>query len=241
MNKKVVLAYSGGLDTSIILHWLANKGYEVVAFVGSTGSGKSTLLSLIPRFYDVTYGSIRIDGVDIRDVTLQSLRRQIGLVSQDVLLFHDTIANNIGFGTLDFDLKGIKRAATMAYAHKFILDQPEGYETVVGDRGTLLSGGQKQRIALARALMANPSILLLDEAASALDSESEQMIQKTIESLRGKITILAVAHRLSTIKGADIIFVLEEGRIVESGNMDELLQKGGRFRQLYNIQFESFA
>jgi len=179
--------------------------------------------------------------VDIRDVTLQSLRRQIGLVSQDVLLFHDTIANNIGFGTLDFDLKGIKRAATMAYAHKFILDQPEGYETVVGDRGTLLSGGQKQRIALARALMANPSILLLDEAASALDSESEQMIQKTIESLRGKITILAVAHRLSTIKGADIIFVLEEGRIVESGNMDELLQKGGRFRQLYNIQFESFA
>ena len=214
---------------------------EMAAFVGSTGSGKSTLLSLIPRFYDVTSGSIRIDGVDIRDVTLQSLRRQIGLVSQDVLLFHDTIANNIGFGTFDFDMKDIEKAAKMAYAHGFILDQPKGYETIVGDRGTLLSGGQKQRIALARALMVNPSILLLDEAASALDSESERMIQETIESLKGKITILVVAHRLSTIKGADIIFVLEEGRIVESGNMDELLQKGGRFRQLYNIQFESFA
>jgi subfamily B ATP-binding cassette protein MsbA len=215
------------------------KSGEMVAFVGSTGAGKSTLLDLIPRFYDVTKGSITIDGVDIRDSTLVSLRRQMGFVNQDTILFHDTIANNIRYGQREKGKEEVFSAARAAHAHDFIMAQPKGYETVVGDQGVLLSGGQKQRIAIARALLVDPAILILDEAASALDSESERLIQEAIEKLQGGPTILVVAHRLSTVIKADHIHVLEEGRIVESGTCKELLAKNGRFRRLYDLQFKN--
>lgn len=210
---------------------------EMVAFVGSTGAGKSTLLDLVPRFYDVTGGCITIDGMDIRDVTLESLRRQIGIVSQDTLLFHDTIEYNICYGNPKIGFEAMVGAAKAAHAHHFILEQPNGYHTIVGDQGSLLSGGQRQRIAIARAMLVNPAILILDEAASALDAESERLVQESIEELQGSLTILIVAHRLSTIVRADHIFVLEEGGIVESGTREELLALNGRFRQLYDMQF----
>ncbi len=210
---------------------------EMAAFVGSTGAGKSTLMDLIPRFYDVTSGRIRIDGIDIRDVTLSSLRRQIGIVGQDVILFHDTIANNIRYGAPDKGMDEIVAAAKAAHAHEFIMAQPKGYQTLVGDQGILLSGGQKQRLSIARAILVNPSILMLDEAASALDAESERLVQAAIERLQGGPTILVVAHRLSAVMTADRIFVLEDGRIVESGTRDELLGRAGRFRQLYDMQY----
>lgn len=210
---------------------------EMVAFVGSTGGGKSTLLDLIPRFYDVTGGSITIDGVDIRHMKLMSLRRRIGIVSQDILLFHDTIAKNIAYGSVENSREKIMESAKSAHAHEFIMAQANGYESLVGDRGTLLSGGQKQRIAIARAMMADPTILILDEAASALDAESERLIQETIRRLKGGRTILIVAHRLSTVREADRIFVIEKGRILESGTQDELMSLNGRFRQLHDMQF----
>jgi len=210
---------------------------EMVAFVGSTGAGKSTLLDLIPRFYDVTGGAIKIDGTDIRDVTLWSLRRQIGIVSQEVLLFHDTIGNNIRYGNPEASMEEVMRAAMRANAHEFILAQPKGYDTVVGDQGTMLSGGQRQRIAIARALLTDPAILILDEAASALDAESESLVQETIEALHGTRTILVVAHRLSTILKADRIYVLEGGQIIESGSLEQLLALNGRFRRLHDLQF----
>ncbi len=214
---------------------------EMVAFVGSTGSGKSTLLELIPRFYDVTSGSIIIDGYDIRDVTLESLRRQIGIVSQDIVLFHDTIENNIKYGAPEKGMKEVRKVAELAYAHKFIIEQPNSYKTIIGDKGDRLSGGQKQRIAISRALFINPSILILDEAASALDPESEQFIQKTIESLIGKCTIIVAAHRLNTVTKANRIYVLEDGRIVESGTWKELMAKKGRFQFLYELQFNNHS
>ena len=210
---------------------------EFAAFVGSTGAGKSTLLDLIPRFYDVTGGSISIDGIDIRDITLESLRQQIGIVSQEVLLFHDTIANNISCGCPGKSREEIIKAAKAAHANGFIMAQPDGYQTVVGDRGTLLSGGQRQRIAIARAILTDPSILILDEAASALDAESERLVQEAVEKLMGGRTILAAAHRLSTIRKADRVYVLEGGEIVESGTREELMALNGRFRQLYDMQF----
>jgi subfamily B ATP-binding cassette protein MsbA len=214
------------------------KAGEMVAFVGSTGSGKSTLLDLIPRFQDVTDGAVLIDGMDVRDVTLGSLRRQIGIVNQDVLLFHDTISSNISYGNPDAGQDAIISAARAAHAHDFIMEQTGGYDTLVRDRGGSLSGGQKQRIAIARALITNPSILILDEAASALDTESEALVQKAIDRLHGQMTILVVAHRLSTIRKADRIFVLEHGEIVESGTREELLSKNGRFKRLYEMQFQ---
>ncbi len=214
---------------------------EMVAFVGSTGSGKSTLLELIPRFYDVTSGSIIIDGYDIRDVTLESLRKQIGIVNQDIILFHDTIENNIKYGAPEKSIKDVIEVARAAHAHDFIIKQPASYKTVIGDKGDRLSGGQKQRIAISRALLINPSILILDEAASALDAESEQFIQKTIDSLIGKCTILVAAHRLNTIAKANRIYVLEDGRIVESGTWEELISRGGRFQFLYELQFKNHS
>ena len=210
---------------------------EMVAFVGSTGSGKSTLLDLVPRFYDVTSGSVTIDGFDVRQVTLDSLRRQISIVSQEVLLFHDTIANNIRYARPEAGMEEVIDAAKSAHAHDFILAQSGRYDSVVGDRGTLLSGGQRQRIAIARAILADPSILILDEAASALDAESEQYVQEAIEKLRRGRTILVSAHRLSTIRDADRIYVLEGGKIIETGTKDDLIALEGRFRQLYDIQF----
>jgi ABC-type multidrug transport system fused ATPase/permease subunit len=235
--RNVTFYYQSGTPVLKNISFHVKRG-EMVAFVGSTGAGKSSLLDLIPRFYDVTDGAILIDGIDIRDVTIDSLRRQIGIVNQEVILFYDTIANNISLGSLAFNTESISKAAKTAYAHEFITKQPKGYETIVGDRGTLLSGGQKQRIAIARAILTNPSILLLDEIASALDAESERYIQDAIEALRKEITIFVVAHRLSTVRKADMIFVLEEGRIVESGSHNDLMDLNGRFRQLYDMQFQ---
>jgi subfamily B ATP-binding cassette protein MsbA len=235
--RNVTFYYQSGIPILKNISFRIKRG-EIAAFVGSTGAGKSSLLDLIPRFYDVTDGAILIDGVDIRDVTLDSLRRQIGIVNQEVLLFHDTIANNISLGSSAFNMDSIYKAAKTAYAHDFITKQPKGYETMVGDRGTLLSGGQKQRIAIARAILSHPSILLLDEVASALDAESERYIQDAIEALRKEITIFVVAHRLSTIRNADRIFVLEGGQIIESGSHKDLMELNGRFRQLHNMQFQ---
>jgi len=210
---------------------------EMVAFVGSTGAGKSTLLDLIPRFYDVTEGSITIDGNDVRNVTLESLRKQIGIVNQETLLFNQTIQYNISYGSPQKSREEIIEAANAANADDFIMAQPQGYQTIVGDQGSLLSGGQRQRIAIARAILIDPAILMLDEAASALDAESERLVQAAIERLKGTRTILIVAHRLSTIMRADRIFVLEAGRIVETGTLEELLSLNGRFKQLHDMQF----
>ena len=211
---------------------------EMVAFVGSTGAGKSTLLDLIPRFYDVTGGAIFIDGNDVRDVTLKSLRKRIGIVNQEILLFNETISYNISYGNPEKSSIEIEAAAKEAYAHDFIMAQSKGYDTTVGDMGSLLSGGQRQRIAIARAILVEPAILMLDEAASALDAESEGHVQKAIEGLKGTRTVLIVAHRLSTIRKADRIFVLEAGRIIESGTLSGLLQLNGRFKQLHDMQFK---
>lgn len=235
--KDVFFSYEPGIPVLRGVSFNVSAG-EMVAFVGSTGAGKSTILDLVPRFYDVESGCITIDGIDVRDVTLESLRRQIGMVSQEVLLFHDTIANNLSYGYSGEGHEEIIRAARAAHAHEFIMAQSGGYESIVGDRGTLLSGGQRQRIAIARAILSDPSILILDEAASALDAESERFIQQAIAGLRGGRTILVVAHRLSTIMEADRIFVLEKGEIVESGTRRELMEIGGRFRQLYDLQFK---
>ncbi|MBN2126221.1 MAG: ABC transporter ATP-binding protein [Deltaproteobacteria bacterium] len=215
------------------------KAGEMAAFVGSTGAGKSTLMDLISRFYDVNRGSVTIDDVDVRDATLESLRRQIAIVSQEVLLFHDSIANNIRYGLPGRGMEEVIEAAKAAYAHEFIMAQREGYDAIVGDRGTLLSGGQRQRIAIARAILTDPAILILDEAASALDAESEGLVQEAIEKMRGKRTVLVVAHRLSTIRKADRIFVMEKGIIVESGTRQELMLIEGRFRQLHEMQFRT--
>jgi subfamily B ATP-binding cassette protein MsbA len=235
---RVDFAYEPGIPVLQEISFKANAG-EMIAFVGSTGAGKSTLLDLIPRFYDVTQGSIAIDGIDIRDMTIESLRRQISMVNQDILLFHDTIANNIRYGNPRRSMEEVIEAASLAHAHDFITAQPAGYESVVGDRGLLLSGGQRQRIALARAILAGPSILILDEAASALDAESEKLVEASIDTLRGEMTIFVAAHRLSTIRKADRIYVLEGGRIVESGSQEDLMALNGRFRQFHDIQFKA--
>ncbi len=234
--KDVSFSYRPGTPVLRDISFRVEAG-EMLAFVGSTGAGKSTLLDLIPRFYDVTGGSITIDGTSIRDVTLKSLREQIGIVSQEVLLFHDTIANNINYGNTGKSMEEIIVAARAAHAHDFIMAQPAGYKSIVGDRGTLLSGGQRQRIAIARAILADPAILILDEAASALDAESERLVQEAIEELRVGRTILVVAHRLSTVRKSNRIYVLEKGRIVESGSREALMARNGRFRQLYDMQF----
>jgi len=210
---------------------------EFVALVGPSGAGKSTLMNLIPRFYDVLEGGIEIDGVDIRRATLDSLRRQIGFVTQEPILFHDTVANNIAFGEKEATPEQIEIAARTAHAHEFIKDLPNGYDTVVGDRGVMMSGGQRQRIALARAIIRNPAILLLDEATSSLDTESERLIQDAMDKFVKGRTTLVIAHRLSTILHADRILVMEAGRVVESGSHQELLARGGLYRRLYEMQF----
>ena len=236
--KEVSFCYEPGVPVLQDISFRVNAG-EMVAFVGSTGAGKSTLLELVCRFYDVTGGSVTIDGVDVREVTLDSLRKQVSTVSQEILLFHDTIANNIKYADPDKSMEEVIEAAKAAHAHDFVMAQPAGYESVVGDRGTRLSGGQRQRIAIARAILANPAILILDEAASALDAESERYIQQAIERLRTGRTILVAAHRLSTIREADHIYVLEGGRILESGTREDLMALNGRFRQLHDIQFRA--
>jgi subfamily B ATP-binding cassette protein MsbA len=210
---------------------------KTYALVGASGAGKSTILSLILRLYDPISGAVKIDGQDLRSVTQKSLREQMGLVTQETFLFHDTIFNNIQFGRLDATAEQIYEAAKAAYAHDFIMAQPKGYQTVIGDKGCLLSGGQQQRLAIARAVLKNAPILLLDEATSSLDSESEQQIQKALAKLATGRTVIAIAHRLSTILSADQIIVMDGGHIKEIGTHAELLEKSGYYRRLYDHQF----
>ena len=214
---------------------------QKVALVGASGAGKSTILSLLLRFYDPQQGRVMIDGHDLRDLTLDSLRDQIGIVTQESFLFHDSIYENIRFGRLDATKEDIEEAARLAFAHDFILAQPHGYETVVGDKGCLLSGGQQQRLAIARALLKSAPILLLDEATSALDSESEKMIQSALERLSQGRTVIAIAHRLSTVLGSDMIVVMDQGRIVATGTHAELLNSCALYTNLYQLQFTHAA
>jgi ATP-binding cassette, subfamily B, bacterial MsbA len=220
--------------SNVTLHLEPGKTH---ALVGASGAGKSTILSLILRLYDPTSGAVRIDGRDLRSVTQKSLREQIGLVTQETFLFHDTIFNNIQFGRLDATPEEVREAARAAYAHDFIMAQPKDYETVIGDKGCLLSGGQQQRLAIARAVLKNAPILLLDEATSSLDSESEQQIQKALAELAAGRTVIAIAHRLSTVLSADQIIVMDGGCIKEIGTHAELLEKSGYYRRLYDHQF----
>ncbi len=214
---------------------------EVVAFVGSSGSGKTSLVSLVPRFYDPTEGAVLMDGRDLRDGTLQSLRAQIGIVSQDTVLFDDSVKNNIAYGRPGASDADIEAAARAAYAHDFIQRLPLGYETMIGEDGVKLSGGERQRLAIARAILRDPPIVILDEATSALDSESERIVQMAISNVMKNRTTLIIAHRLSTIQKADRIVVMEHGRIVEIGSHAELLGRDGVYRRLHAIQFQDVA
>jgi subfamily B ATP-binding cassette protein MsbA len=233
----VTFRYAGGVTDAVSNLDLRIEPGKSYALVGASGAGKSTILSLILRFYDPVTGVVRIDGQDVRTLTQKSLREQIGLVTQETFLFHDTIFKNIQFGRLDATTEEVYAAAETAFAHEFIIAQPQGYETTIGDKGCLLSGGQQQRLAIARALLKNAPILLLDEATSALDSESEKQIQLALETLAHGRTVIAIAHRLSTILSADQIVVMDQGHIKEIGSHRELLEKSGYYRRLYDMQF----
>ena len=213
---------------------------EVVAIVGTSGAGKTTLMNLLPRFYDVTEGTILVDGTDVRQASLQSLREQIGLVTQETVLFNDTVRANIAYGLEDVDEARIESAARAALAHDFILDLPRRYDTVIGERGSRLSGGQRQRIAIARAILKDPPILILDEATSALDAKSERLVQQALSNLMEGRTTLVIAHRLATVRGADRIVVLDGGEVKEIGTHEELLKRpGGLYSRLHELQFRS--
>ena len=236
--KNVTFSYDG------VHNALENVSFDVqpgqmIAFVGPSGAGKSTIANLIPRFYDVTAGAIEIDGHDIRDVTVHSLREQIGIVPQETLLFSTTVMENIRYGRLNATDDEVIAAAKAANADKFIRELPDGYQTLIGERGLNLSGGQRQRMAIARAMLKNPQILILDEATSALDTESEKIVQSALDDLMVGRTSFVIAHRLSTIFAADKIFVIDKGRVCESGTHKELLELGGVYSNLYNIQFSS--
>ena len=209
---------------------------QTIALVGQSGSGKSTLVDLVPRFHDVQRGRISIDGKDIKDLDVKSLRSLIGNVNQEAILFNDSFFNNIAFGVENATMEQVVEAAKIANAHDFIMESEEGYNTHIGDRGCRLSGGQRQRISIARAILKNPAVLILDEATSALDTESERLVQEALERLMKTRTTIAIAHRLSTIKNADCIYVLYEGKIVESGKHDELLKKNGYYKRLNDMQ-----
>ena len=238
--ENVSFSYSGknGPEPQILRNVnLETRSGEIVAIVGSSGAGKSTLVHLIPRFFDVTSGAIKLDGHDIRDVTLASLRAQIGMVTQETILFNDTVRNNIAYGQPDIHPEAVIEAAKNALAHDFILRLPEGYDTILGERGLRLSGGERQRIAIARALLKNAPILILDEATSALDAESEALVQSALHNLMSGRTVFVIAHRLTTVRNADRIVVLEGGRITDSGTHEDLLTRLGTYRKLYELQF----
>src|SRR5579864_4428337 len=229
---------SEGVQRKVLHHiTLDVKPGEILALVGSSGSGKSTLVSLVPRFFDVTSGRIVIDGHDVRDVTLASLRSQISVVTQETVLFNDTLRNNIAYGQPGVSQKEVEAASQAALSHDFIMELPQGYETVIGEKGVRLSGGERQRIAIARALLKNSPILILDEATSALDSESEALVQSALHNLMTGRTVIVIAHRLSTVRRADRIAVVENGAIADIGTHEELMQKLGTYRRLYDLQF----
>ncbi|OCQ89906.1 LuxR family transcriptional regulator [Nostoc sp. MBR 210] len=234
--RHISFAYKPGEPVLQDISLLALPG-EAIALVGASGAGKTTFVNLLPRFYDPDAGQVLIDDVDIRDVKLHSLRRQIGIVPQETVIFSGTIAQNIAFGQDNFDMDAVIAAAKIANAHQFITQLPEGYHTWVGERGVNLSGGQRQRIAIARAVLLNPQILILDEATSALDSESEALVQEALERLMQNRTVFIIAHRLSTVRRCDRILVLEKGQIMESGNHEELLRLEGRYARFYAQQF----
>ncbi len=236
----VCFSYEGdGEEAREILHDidLEVKRGEVLAVVGSSGAGKSTLVHLIPRFFDATGGRLLIDGHDVRDVTLASLRSQVGIVTQETVLFNDTVRNNIAYGQPHVPMKNVEAAARAALAHDFILALPSGYDTIIGERGVRLSGGERQRLAIARALLKNAPILILDEATSALDSESEALVQSALHNLMSGRTVLVIAHRLSTVRRADRIVVIENGTIADIGAHEDLMSKLGTYRRLYELQF----
>ncbi len=218
---------------------LAVEPNQLIALIGPTGSGKSSLINLIPRFYDPSAGSVLVDGIDVRHVELQSLRKQIGIVLQTSLLFSATVAENIAYGQPGAAQEQIEAAAQAAQAHDFILELPEGYQTVVGEKGITLSGGQRQRIAIARALLLDPRILILDDSTSSVDTETERLIQRALDELMEGRTTFVIAHRLSTIRRADLIAVMDQGRIVERGTHQELLKRSGLYRQIYELQLKS--
>jgi subfamily B ATP-binding cassette protein MsbA len=213
------------------------KAGTMVALVGESGGGKSTLTKLLPRFHDPTSGAVLWDGVDLKDATLESLRNQIALVTQETVLFNDTVRHNIAYGKPDATDREIEEAALIAFAHDFIREMPDGYDTIVGERGMFLSGGQRQRLAIARAILVNAPVLILDEATSALDAESERLVQQAIANLVRDRTTIVIAHRLSTVRRADVIVVMEAGRVIEMGTHTELLSKEGQYRKLYELQF----
>ncbi len=238
--ENVSFAYqTPGEDSREILHGInldVRRG-EILAIVGSSGAGKTTLVHLLPRFFDVSAGRISVDGHDVRDVTLSSLRSQVGIVTQETVLFNDTVRNNIAYGQPHVPMKDVEAAARAALAHDFILNLPAGYDTVIGERGFRLSGGERQRLAIARALLKNAPILILDEATSALDSESEALVQSALHNLMSGRTVFVIAHRLSTVRRADRIIVIENGTIAETGAHEELMQHVGTYRRLYDLQF----
>jgi ABC-type multidrug transport system fused ATPase/permease subunit len=210
---------------------------QMVALVGRTGTGKTTLTNLLLRFYDPTSGVVRIGGVDLRDTALRDLRSQIAVVTQDVILFNDTIRNNIACGRAGATAADVEEAARHAHAHDFIMEKPGGYETGIGEKGVTLSGGQRQRLSIARAILKNAPILILDEATSSLDNESERMVQAALDELMKGRTTICIAHRLSTVRHADVILVLDHGRIVETGRHEELLALEGVYHKLHSLQF----
>ncbi len=236
--KDVCFAYNESEEVLSHVSFEVKPG-EMIAFVGPSGAGKSTVASLLPRFYDATNGSITIDGQDIRKVTLDSLREQVGIVPQETVLFNGSVYDNILYGRLDATREEVEAAAKAANAHDFIMQLPDGYETMLGDRGMNISGGQRQRISIARAILKNPQILILDEATSALDTESERVVQEALDRLMVGRTSFVIAHRLSTIKNADKIMVLEKGQLIEQGNHDELMAMDGLYAHLYKIQYRS--
>ncbi|MFH1062796.1 MAG: ABC transporter ATP-binding protein [Candidatus Omnitrophota bacterium] len=230
---------SFGYDETMILNQInltVSKG-DIIGLVGASGVGKTTLVNLIPRFYDPTQGSIKLDGIDIKDVTFKSLRSQIGIVTQDLMLFNDTIRNNIAYSREDATAEEVIKAAKIAEAHEFIMSTPEGYDTIIGDMGMKLSGGQKQRLAIARAILDNPPILILDEATSQLDAESTRLVQEALDKLLSNRTAFVIAHRLATVKKVNRILVFDEGRIVEQGTHEQLLKKNGVYKKLFDLEF----